>query len=273
MSLCEAIKKDGHKCKNKAKPKSGYCGIHKNHNKEKFILTLSLGEMSALLIQGYFYINRYNSTNDLIYLIKYIKTVVYRNNSLHNDFCCKCRIILKHLPPAKNINKFVYGGLVQTKLIELFNNIFKRCIDLDNNHEVGSEYKNDCNLQINNCISKDMSIKALKKEGKVTLINKNSNNHDYNLNDLITIVVLIENNDIIIIPHNMVDKKFIRDNDADISYTPGIFTYMYTNFPEYIIKLSQNENYTLFMQDKYNYLKPYDYMSDLSKNIDTIYKN
>ena len=34
--ICNAIKNDGEKCKNKAKKDSCYCGIHKNYTKNKF---------------------------------------------------------------------------------------------------------------------------------------------------------------------------------------------------------------------------------------------
>ena len=82
MSFCEAIKKDGKICSYKARPNEKYCGTHKNHNKEEFKLALTSLENHALVMQGYIYINRYNLTNDLIYLIRYIKSVIYRLSSI-----------------------------------------------------------------------------------------------------------------------------------------------------------------------------------------------
>jgi len=42
-------------------------------------------------------------------------------------------------PPAKNEYKFIYGNLIQMSVIELLDNIFYSCIDLDKLCNNGSE--------------------------------------------------------------------------------------------------------------------------------------
>ena len=58
----------------------------------------------------------------------------------------------------------------------------------------------------------------------------------------------IEINDIIIIPHNVIQDKYIENNDSNIAYKSSLFTYLYKNeeCKKYIIHLEQNNEYKIF---------------------------
>lgn len=178
----------------------------------------------------------------------------------HNIAFIKCYTILKTYPPAKNENKFLYGILIQTAVIKLLDNIFYSCIDLDEKCKVGSNYKVDCKLNITRYLNVNLSIKGKKhKIGKVIIINKNSNNKNYDLSVLISIIIIIELKDIIIIPHKIIPKLYIEDNDANISYKSSLFTFLYKNQEykkKYIINLVPNDEYKLFYKNEFPHIKP-----------------
>jgi len=191
---------------------------------------------------------------------------IKQNNAEHNILFIKCYKILQKYPPAKNEYKFIYGILVQKSVIEMLNNIFIGCIDLDDSISVGSEYKNDCILHITPYIQKNISIKAKKnRKSNIIIINKNSNDKKYDLSDLITLIVIIELKDILIIPHNIVPSKFILDNKANISYKSSLFTYLYKiqDYKKYILHLEENENYKNFYKNEYPNIAPHNIYKEL----------
>lgn len=208
-----------------------------------------------------------NKLNDfpIDIIINIIKNNIIKNNTYHNKFFIKCETILKKYPPAKNEYKFIYGNLIQMSVIEFLNNIFYKCTDLDKECESGSQYKVDCKLNITRYLSIDISIKAKKrKSGKVIIINKLNNNKNYDLYKLITIIVIIELKDIIIIPHNVIPNKYIENNDSNISYKSSLFTYLYKNdeYKKYIIHLEQNDEYKNYCKEILPYIHKHDIYSE-----------
>lgn len=202
------------------------------------------------------------SVNDKIDII--IRNIIKKNDD-HNKLFIKCHKILKMYPPAKNEYKFLYGILIQRATIELLNKIFYKCIDLDTLCNIGSEYKIDCRLNITRYLSIDMSIKGKKnKIGSLTIINKLKNNRQYDLSQLVTIIVLLELNDIIILPHSIIPDKYIENNDSNISYKSSFFTYLYKNeeYKKYILHLQENDEYKSFYNHILQHIMPHDIYSE-----------
>jgi len=181
-----------------------------------------------------------------------------------NDLFIKCHKIYKKIPPAKNENKFAFGILIQMSLIECLHKSFYKCIDLDDEHEFGSEYKNDCALFLDETTKVDISIKAKsKKTGNIIIINNYSSKIERDLSDLITVVVIIEQNIIIVIPHSIVKSNFIINNDANISYKGSLITHMLQNNQDLVINLNKNEKFNLFISNDLMHIKPKNIFKEL----------
>ena len=173
-------------------------------------------------------------------------------------------------PPAKNENKFIYGILIQMAFVELLNGIFHKCVDLDNECKVGSQYKVDCKLNLTNYLHRNISIKAKKnKKSKTIIINKNSNNINHNLSGLITAMIIIETENIIIIPHNVIPKKFIEYNESNISYKSSLITFLQKNkeYNKYIINLVRNNEYKLFYNNIFPLIKSHNIYPELFRKL------
>lgn len=190
-------------------------------------------------------------TNE-IKLIQILKNHIINNNAQHNELFIKCQKIKQKYNPAKNEYKFIYGGLIQLAIINFLDELFNKCEDLDADCKYGSQYKVDCKLNLTSSINLNLSIKAKKnKVGNVIIINKLNNNKEYNLNDLITLIIILELNDIIIIPHKVIDNKYIENNGANITYKSSLFTYLYKNNSEFIINLEKNNKFNNFWENEY----------------------
>jgi len=214
-----------------------------------------------IIIQKFYknYVKLYIFNKNFMNYYKYIYNNIIKYNKYHNILFIKCKKIHKTYSPSKNENKFIFGNLIQLSVIDFLNKIFKKCIDLDELHTFGSEFKNDCILFLTNNVNFYLSIKCKsKKQGDIIIINKHSNNINYLnlLNNLITIVIIVENNDILIINHNIVDKKYIKDNEANVSYKSSLITYMYKFQKNYIIHLETNDNFKNFLEYEYNNIQP-----------------
>ena len=85
------------------------------------------------------------------------------------------------------------------------------------------------------------------------MINNYGNNNKKDLKDLITLVIIIETREIIIIPHSIIDEtKYLSIKDANIAYKSSLITYMYKYMAENIIKLNvENDKYKDFMDNEY----------------------
>lgn len=208
-----------------------------------------------------------NNTN-INNFIHVLKNRIHKNNDYYNKIFIKCLKVYKLYPPSKNEYKFIFGGLIQSAIIELFDNIFYKCVDLDELHDYGSEYKNDCCLYLTNKIKFDLSIKAKSsKKGDIILVNKHGNNVVHNLQELITIVVVVDTCEIIIIPHNIVDEKFVKNNEANISYRSSLLTYLYKYRNDLIIPIHKNYEFLEFIKNQYNNIIPRNIYKELYSNL------
>jgi hypothetical protein len=181
--------------------------------------------------------------------IFYIKNKL--NNKNLNHFFIECNLIHKKFPPSKNENKFLFGGLIQKSLIEMFRRLFYKCIDLDELHSYGSEYKNDCCLYLSRTQKLFISIKCKsKKHGEIVLINKNSNHKNYDLNDLITLLIVIETNQLVIIEHKRFGDTYVKNNNSTICYKSSLLTHIYRECPDCIIECNKNKNLIELLENK-----------------------
>ena len=193
-----------------------------------------------------------------------ILNVFNKHNDEVNNMFIKCLKIYHKYPPAKNEYKFIFGGLVQLAFIEFMDKVFHKCVDLDELHHFGSEYKNDCCLYITPYVKFNISIKAKSKTiGNVILINKHGNNVVHNLKNLITFVVILETRQIIIINHNDIPIEYIKDNDANISYKSSLITFIKKNKPELVYTLNPNEMFKTFIEEEYNEIVPINLYKEL----------
>lgn len=160
--------------------------------------------------------------------------------------------------PQKNENKFIYGKLIEKSLIHALSQIGFKVTDLDDNHSVGSEYKNDISL-----LNVNISIKGkLKKGGDVILINKKSTSkHKINMQLLLCV---IQDHKLYFIPSSIVDNAdYVKEDAGCISYKSKLFTMIDKKHGEYIYKFPD------LLEDEKNMLtdlKPLDIMSILFKD-------
>ena len=177
---------------------------------------------------------------------------INENQDKLNDLFIKCHKIYKQISPSKNENKFPFGILIQMAIIEFLNDIFHKCIDLDDLHTYGSEFKNDCCLYLDDTCKIDLSIKAKSKEKSDTIIiNNHSKEIKRDLTDLVSIILIIETNKIYIIPHKDIDEKYIINKNANISYRSSLLTYINKNNKNLIIELIKNDKFNSFMENEY----------------------
>jgi hypothetical protein len=174
-----------------------------------------------------------NSNDDDLIMCNYL--VEQMKLEKNRDALRKCHfefnIISKKFPPQKNEYKFIYGKLGEKALISMFQNIGINSLDLDMQHKIGSEYKND--IQMNNT---RFSIKVkLNDKGDVIMINCKSKK-DHNLDDINTIVVVINSGLIYVIPKTFNTDNYLKRDAGSISYRSKLFTHIKKNNPEYIYK-------------------------------------
>jgi hypothetical protein len=196
------------------------------------------------------------NSNDVITITEIMIKKLNENNDLMNEIFIKSFMILKQFPPRLNENKFLYGILIQKVLINIFNIIFNKCIDLDKSSIEGCEYKNDCRIVIVKYLHLNCSIKVKKNnKGNITLINKN-NSENHNLGSLITIILVIEEKQIYIIPNNIIPKKYIKNIGSKIEYKSSIFKYMNDEHNTLIYNLKENDKFRKFMRNDYDNIEP-----------------
>ena len=189
---------------------------------------------------------------------------INENQDKLNDLFIKCHKIYKQIPPSKNENKFPFGILIQMAIIEFLDDIFHKCIDLDDLHTYGSEFKNDCCLYLDDTCKIDLSIKAKSKEKSDTIIiNNHSKEIKRDLTDLVSIILIIETNKIFIIHHKDIDEKFIINKNANISYRSSLLTYINKNNKNLIIELIKNDKFNSFMENEYTSLIPINVYKEL----------
>lgn len=211
------------------------------------------------LINNQLIIKKFNNFINII-----IENIII-NKIEFNDFFIKNHKIYKLYSPSKNENKFIFGILLQKSLIEFLNKIFYKCIDLDDLKNYGSNFLNDCLLCLTKYIYFPISIKAKSKKNgaNIIIINYHSKKMNYNLENLITFIIIIEINTLYILPHNIIDKKFIINNDSNLSYKCSLLTYIDINYKNFKIILEKNTNFNNFILNEYPLLKPFNIYNDL----------
>jgi len=121
--------------------------------------------------------------------------------------------------PKKNENKFIYGKLIEKTLIYAMKHIGFYVEDLDKNHLIGAEYKNDIKLlQIN------ISIKGkLNAKGDIILLNKKSKSvHNVKMEVLLC---CIRTHKLYFIPSSLVDSNiYVKEDAGCISYKSKLIT-------------------------------------------------
>jgi hypothetical protein len=162
---------------------------------------------------------------------------------------------LKMFPPAKNENKFTYGLIIQRILINVCHQHIGPTIDLDDNHNVGSEYKNDAQITIDNQ-QLSFSIKACKNIGsKIIMINKlNASDHDINDINLVTIYTGL--GIICATPISLLDPNLIDNNGATVSLK-GCYYNRHIKNTEYELQLpelSKKQQQTLDSMTEVNFV-------------------
>ena len=148
--------------------------------------------------------------------------------------------ISKQFPPQKNENKFIYGKLGEIALINTLKDLkILNLVDLDKRHKVGSEYKND--IQIENT---KFSVKVkLNKVGDIIMINCKSK--DIHTIDVNLILIVINEKKIYIIPRTFDTDVFIKRDAGSISYKGKILTFIEKYRKDFIYKfpeLSEEQN-------------------------------
>ena len=196
------------------------------------------------------------------YACKSIIEVLNLNENIMKKCLFECMSISKNFPPQKNEYKFIYGKLVEISLLNAFRDIGFKCIDLDKNHKIGSEYKNDISIFKNK-----FSIKAkLNKGGDVILLNKKSTaKHKVNINIML---LVINEGKLYIFPSNFSNSininQYIKEDAGCISYKSKLFSLIDKNNKEYIYtfpKLDEEQKKSL--ED----IEEQDIMNDLYNNI------
>ena len=196
------------------------------------------------------------------YACKSIIEVLNLNENIMKNCLFECMSISKNFPPQKNEYKFIYGKLVEISLLNAFIDIGLKCIDLDKNHKIGSEYKNDISIFKNK-----FSIKAkLNKGGDVILLNKKSTaKHKVNINIML---LVINEGKLYIFPSNFSNSininDYIKEDAGCISYKSKLFSFIDKNNKEYIYTFPKLDDEQKNLLDD---IKEQDIMNDLYNNI------
>lgn len=179
----------------------------------------------CLIIQRF--IRRYILKNNI--KIKSIIEVLNINIEIMSICLYELYLISIKYPPQKNENKFIYGKLIEKSLLNTFKKIGYKTVDLDENHKVGSEYRNDIKI-----IGIDFSIKGkLKNGGDIIIINKKTKNA-HNMK-IYVLLCIIQEEKLYFIPYNIFDKETYLKNDiGSISYKFKLINWMNKYHKDYI---------------------------------------
>ena len=102
----------------------------------------------------------------------------------------------------------------------------------------------------------NFSIKAKKNnKGNITLINKN-NSETHNLGSLITIVLVIEEKKIYVIPNKIIPNIYIKESGSKVEYKSSIFRFMNEKHNNLIYSLRENNKFKKFINNDYKNIQP-----------------
>lgn len=194
-------------------------------------------------------IKDYNICIELISLMNNPENIEYTKKCYEE--ICRIKYIF---PPQKNENKFIYGKLGEIAVINMIKKLGKKIEDLDENHDIGSEYKNDCIID-DICFS--LKLK-LNKNSNVVMINYRTT-ADHNL-DINTIVICINEKCIYFLPKSLNISEYIKKDAGSISYKGSLFTYIKKYKNELIFSFPELDSNKL---DEISNLKPVNIMKKL----------
>jgi hypothetical protein len=175
------------------------------------------------------------------------------NEKIASNCFMEINKICQLFPPKKNENKFCYGKIAELAIENMFSKLNLSCLDLDKQHEIGSEYKNDiklCNINV--------SVKLAKNLGDVILINKLfTDNHIIDINLL---QCCIKTRKLYFIPYHLVDNKYIKKNSGCILYKKALYKDFANLHPELIYTFLTLDDK---QQNIIDNLQPISYLQDL----------
>lgn len=177
-------------------------------------------------------------------IIQSIILTLSNNSKLMNEIYLTAYKTMILFPPKLNCNKFIYGKVIEYKIINTLDKIFPYCIDLDNQCTTGSSYKNDCNM----CISEDcilsFSIKVCKSPSSITIINKNNASlHNYikDIKNMNFIILCIQKKRMYVFEHIDMLNEYLIDKGSKVEYKRSIFKYLDNNNSYYDFQLSEED--------------------------------
>ena len=189
-----------------------------------------------------------------------------KQNETHmTDLIIAIKTICKQYPPAKNENKFIYGKLIEKKIIAIINKILP-CLELDADKKVGSEYKNDCSICFSDGCIKNYSIKASKSGGSPTLVNKR-NKSEHNVIDCNFIICHIAKERLYIFKHSEELDEFLKDSHESIQYRSAVFKYLDKSVKNYY-QFPSNEKMKRFNNEILPLINEIDIYSKLLDDLD-----
>lgn len=183
-------------------------------------------------------------------ICKYIIELFNNNSVIMKDCYYKIMKIMIRFPPAKNENKFIYGKLIEKTIIKTLNKIKNICVELDNNCNIGSQYKNDCRFIQN------FSIKASKNISNIIIINKLNKNKHFIINMNFIVCFIIEKT-ICVFPSNIIEQKYVKNTGSNISFKSSIYNKILKD-SDYIYKFPELTKKQLSKLEKCNEISIYD---------------
>jgi hypothetical protein len=191
----------------------------------------------------------------------YILDGLNNNDIIMTEALIKILKIYKLFPSNKNENKFIYGGLIQMTLINALNNIFYSCTN-------GSNYKYNCKLYCNKLVNFNINIRAKKnRKSNTILINKFGDNATHVLDNLITIICVIEDETIYLIQHSDELNTYVSNTNATIGYKASLLTYINKFRPELIYRFPKNNTIKRFKKNIFPHIKPRNIYTELYNNL------
>lgn len=196
-------------------------------------------------------------------IIQSIILTLSNNSKLINEIYLTAYKTMILFPPKLNCNKFIYGKVIEYKIINTLDKIFPYCIDLDNQCTTGSSYKNDCNM----CISEDcilsFSIKVCKSPSAITIINKNNASlHNYikDIKNMNFIILCIQKKRMYVFEHIDMLNEYLIDKGSKVEYKRSIFKYLDNNNSYYDFQLSEEDEKKIAEYSKLDEVKIYKYI-------------
>jgi len=195
--------------------------------------------------------------------IKHVLNIFKTHPKSMNKIYIEAYKTMTLFPPRLNANKFIYGKVIETSIIQKMDKIFHNCINLDNTCYKGSSYKNDCNLFIDENTNIPISIKVCKNISNITLINKNSDKYEHivDIDNMYFLILCITKKKIYFFNHNPNLDIFIKNQKSKIEYNRKIFKYLehHKLYHSFILNNNQQKKINKIIT-KHKPIEIYDYI-------------